>query len=120
MAKRCFILVWCFRNRLNTLNVIPGKLAIVSATRNPGISRLLDAAFASMTGRQTLLLFAKLGSAVNPNTTRSTKLFTGKNDQETSPSECAFLSSSFKAQCSRSEVEPGTLNFEHACTKHLP
>ena len=42
-------LVWCFRNPLNNLGVIPGKLAIppqadqpqaeASATRNPGKSK---------------------------------------------------------------------------------
>jgi hypothetical protein len=31
--------VWCSRNPLNNLGVIPGKLAIASATRNPGKSK---------------------------------------------------------------------------------
>ena len=30
------LLVWCLRNPLNNLGVIPGKLAIASATQNPG------------------------------------------------------------------------------------
>ena len=33
------LLVWCSRNPLNNLAVIPGKLAIASATRNPGKSK---------------------------------------------------------------------------------
>jgi hypothetical protein len=31
--------VCCFRNPLNNSGVIPGKLAMASATRNPGISK---------------------------------------------------------------------------------
>ena len=34
-----FPLMWCFQNMLNNLSVIPGKLAIASATRNPTKSK---------------------------------------------------------------------------------
>jgi hypothetical protein len=49
-------LVCYLRNPLNNLSVIPGKLAIASATRNPGISKTSGflRAFAGMTGRETL------------------------------------------------------------------
>jgi hypothetical protein len=42
---------------LNDLGVIPGKLAIASATRNPGKSKLLDTAFAGMTVGCLLICF---------------------------------------------------------------
>jgi hypothetical protein len=32
-------LVWCSRNPLNNSDVIPAKLALASASRNPGISK---------------------------------------------------------------------------------
>jgi hypothetical protein len=38
-----------FLNPLNNSAVIPGKLAIASATRNPGIFKIWIAAFAAMT-----------------------------------------------------------------------
>ncbi len=33
------VVLWCSRNPLNNLGVIPGELAIASATRNPGKSK---------------------------------------------------------------------------------
>ena len=42
--------------------VIPGKLAIASATRNPGILKLLDTAFAGMTVGCPGIDFANYGS----------------------------------------------------------
>jgi hypothetical protein len=52
----------CLRNPLNNLSVIPGKLAIASATRNLGISKTSGCAFRSMTGRETLTSFANFSS----------------------------------------------------------
>ena len=57
-------LVWCLRNPLNNLRVIPGKLAIASATRNLGIFKdFWMPAFASMTGRGDSDFFCEFSSA---------------------------------------------------------
>ncbi len=70
-------LVWCSRNPLNNLGVIPGKLAIppeadqpqaeASATRNPDVGAGLkpaptSPAFAGMTVGRSLIYFANFGS----------------------------------------------------------
>jgi len=55
-------LVWCSRNPLNNLGVIPGKLAIARATRNPGNQKLLNTAFAGMTVGRSLIYFADFSS----------------------------------------------------------
>jgi len=57
----------CFRNSLNNLGVIPGKLAIASATRNPGVGADLkpaptSSAFAGMTVGRSLIYFANFSS----------------------------------------------------------
>jgi hypothetical protein len=41
-------------------NVIPGKLAIASATRNPGISNALDTGFRRYDGKERNELFNEL------------------------------------------------------------
>ena len=51
-------LVWCSRNSLNSSDVIPGKLAIASATRNPG--KLLDTRFRGYDGGALAGLFCEL------------------------------------------------------------
>jgi len=35
-AIKALLIVWCFRNSQHLSTVIPGELAIASATRNPG------------------------------------------------------------------------------------
>ena len=59
----------CSRNPLNNLGVIPGKLAIASATRNPDVRAGLKPAptrclplFAGMTVGRSLIYFANFGS----------------------------------------------------------
>ena len=46
-----FTLMWCSRNPLNNLGVIPGKLAIARATRN---QKLLDTRFRGYDGGSAL------------------------------------------------------------------
>jgi hypothetical protein len=45
--------------------VIPGKLAIASATRNPGISRILDAGPGSGPGQAFTGMTQKMNSLLN-------------------------------------------------------
>ena len=54
------VLVWCFRNPLNNLSVIPGKLAILARPGIQEFQRPLDARFREHDGRETWLLLRTL------------------------------------------------------------
>jgi hypothetical protein len=55
-------LVWCSRNPLNNLGVIPGKLATASATRNPGKSKTSGYPLSRYDGGRSLLYYANFSS----------------------------------------------------------
>jgi hypothetical protein len=52
----------CSRNALNNLGVIPGNLAIASATQNPGKSKTSGYHFYGYDVGRSLIYFAHLGS----------------------------------------------------------
>jgi hypothetical protein len=58
--------MWCCRRSLHNSTVIPGKVAIAAATRNPGISKTLDTGFRRYDGKERDELFnEQLGLATS-------------------------------------------------------